>query len=60
MTDAQKIEKLRVLVAKRAKDGSQSHAVARELLVREGIYGSDGHIAAEYGGEPALSEPARS
>lgn len=55
MTDAQKIEKLKALVEKRAHDGSQSPANAKALLVEEGIYDKNGKLTREYGGKEQVA-----
>lgn len=46
-----RIEKLEALVEQRKTDGSHDPENARALLIEEGIYGADGKITPEYGGE---------
>lgn len=46
-----RIEKLEALVEQRKTDGSHNPENARALLIEEGIYGADGKITPEYGGE---------
>jgi len=50
MTETQRRAEIGKLLAKHAKESTVSREVARQTLIREGIYTRKGELRAEFGG----------
>lgn len=58
MTDAQRRLAIQSLIAKHTAANTVSKAVARESLIKEGIYTQKGKLRVEFGGEPKKAKTA--
>ena len=58
MTDEQRRAVIKQLIAKHTKKSTASRKVARDVLIKEGIYTKDGELRVEYGGVSRKSKSA--
>lgn len=58
MTDAKKREALKRLIERHTDEKTVSREVARESLIREGIYDRAGRLRTEFGGGAAKKKTA--
>ncbi|MDO9473072.1 MAG: hypothetical protein Q7J28_08445 [Caulobacter sp.] len=58
MTNAQRRLAIKALIKKHTATNTVSKAVARKVLIEEGIYTKKGDLRVEYGGSPKKAKTA--
>ena len=58
MTRQQQVQKVLAAIKTQTKRAAKSKTTARELLIKEGIYTTEGHLREEFGGSKKRTKVA--